>query len=143
MKFNFCMNESNAPRGNVLIVKPEKKPKTEDIAICADSFEDIIRGKLEGTVFTKLGVAIFFDRDWDALRLPINRVIFDKNNPEQSTILYGTFIVVGIKLDDDNTISFTGLTKELLHYFKLYFDIAVRMKMVNGKPEPVFEIKLR
>ena len=143
MKINFCTNEANAPKGTVLIVKPERKPKVEDIAICEERFEDVICGRLEGIVFTKMGVAIFFDKDWDALRLPVNRIIFDKDNPEKSTILYGTFIVVGIELDDDNAISFIGLTKEQLHYFKLYFDIAVRMKMVNGKPEPVFEIKLR
>lgn len=142
MKFNFCTNESTAPRGNVLVVKPERKPKAEDIAICADSFEDIICGRLEGTLFPKLGVAIFFDRDWEALRLPVNRVIFDKNNPEKSTVLYGPFIVVGVELDGDNNVSFTGLTKEQLRYFKAYFDITVRMQMVNGKPELMFEIKL-
>lgn len=143
MKINFCTNESNAPKGTALIVKPERKPKAEDIAICAEHFEDVICGSLEGTVYPKMGIAIFFDKDWDILRLPVNRVILDKNNPEQSTIIYGTFIVVGIELDDDNNVSFTGLTKEQLHYYKAYFDTPVRMQMVNGKPEPVFVINLR
>lgn len=143
MKINCCTNESIAPRGNVLIVKPERKPKAEDIAICIDRFEDIIYGRLAGRVYEKLGVVILFDRDWDALRLPVNRVIIDKDNPGKSPVLFGTFVVVGMKLDDNDTVTLTGLTKEQLHYFKSYFGPTVRVAMVNGEPQILFNLLAR
>ena len=143
MKLDVCISEANAPRGNVLIVKPEKRPVTKDIAICVDSFEKIIRGSLEALICKERGVAFLYDTNWNELYLPVNRALLDRNNQENPIVLHGTFIVMGFVVDDGNTITFTGLSKEQLHFYKTYFAPTVRVEMVDGKPELMFNLMAR
>lgn len=143
MKLDVCISEVNAPGGTVLVVKPEKRPVSKDIAICVDNFEKIIRGSMEALICRERGVAFLYDTDWDELFLPVNRALLDSNNQENPIVLHGTFVVVGIVIDDDNTITFTGLSKEQLHFYKAYFAPTVRVEMVDGKPELMFNLMAR
>ena len=138
MKVNHCNHASNALRGNVLIINPERRPITKNMAICLDNFSQIIQGSMEARVYPEKGVAFIYDENWDTLRLPVNRVFF---NGKHRLVLHGTFIVVGAAIDDTtNTITFTGLTREQLHEFKSRFTPTVRMMMVDGRPEPMFDL---
>ena len=77
MKVNHCNHASNALRGNVLIINPERRPITKNMAICIDNFSQIIQGSMEARVYPEKGVAFIYDEDWELFQFVI-QVLFGK-----------------------------------------------------------------
>lgn len=131
-------NTESFTKGTALIISPEKVPRKKDILLDHEEFRHVLHGNLRIIRSKKLGVAFVFNKDWEVLRLPLNRVVFSSNQ-KYSFMLYGTFIVVGLDAD----LNYTGLTQEQLRYFKSRFHVPARMDMVDGKSEIVFDLLAR
>lgn len=131
-------NTETIVKGTALIIRPEKVPCKKDMILDHEEFRNMIQGNLQIMKCKNLGVAFVFNKDRDALRLPLNRVVFSRDQ-KYRFMLYGTFMVVGI----DGDLNYTGLTREQLRYFKTRFHVPARMAMVDGKPEVVFDLLAR
>lgn len=124
--------------GTVLIIRPEKVPRKKDIPLNNEEFRSIIQGNLQIMRHKILSIAFIFDKDRELLRLPLNRVVFSKDQ-KYSYELYGPFIVVG--MDEDH--NYTGLSEEQVRYFKNRFHVPAKMIAVDGKPTIVFDLLAR
>lgn len=125
-------------KGTVLIVRPEKVPRKKDMALNHREFTKVVQGNLQIIRCKELSVAFIFNKDRKELCLPLNRAILNSDH-KISHLLFGPFIVVGL----DENLNYTGLTQEQLGYYKNRFYVPVRMAMVDGKPEILFDLLAR
>lgn len=131
------MTDANK-KGAVLIVRPEKVPRKKDMALNHREFTNVVQGNLQIIRCKELSVAFIFNKDRKELCLPLNRAILNSDH-KISHLLFGPFIVVGL----DENLNYTGLTQEQLGYYKNRFYVPVRMAMVDGKPEILFDLLAR
>jgi len=131
-------NTESFTKGTALIISPEKVPRKRDMILGHEEFRNVIQGNLRIIRCQKFGVAFVFNKDWEDLRLPLNRVVFSSDQKHRF-MLYGTFVVVGLDAD----LNYAGLTQEQLRYFKRRFHVPARMAMVDGKPEILFDLLAR
>lgn len=124
--------------GTVLIIRPEKVPRKKDIPLNNEEFRSIIQGDLQILRHKELSIAFIFNKDRELLHLPLNRVVFSKDQKHRFK-LYGPFVVVG--MDEDH--NYTGLSEEQIRYFKNRFHVPARMIAVDGKPTIVLDLLAR
>lgn len=114
------------PQMTVLIVEPEKEPRTETIPCGLKSLQNQVAGYIEIVYPFEDPVAIVCNEEGKLNGLPLNRPLYDEDGHIYDVIA-GTFLVVG--LTDDN---FGSLTAEQIDKYSKLYEQPQYFVMIDG-----------
>lgn len=114
---------------NVLVVEPMKKPYMKDIDSGLHSLQKEVGGYIEAIYPHEDLVGLVCNEEGKMEGLPLNRVIYSKND-EMFDIIAGTFLIVG--LSEDN---FSELPDELAEKYTKLFESPELFYSMDGRIE--------
>lgn len=109
------MSKNTEKKIKVLIVEPDKSPKTVEISHTLDSLQEIVGGYIEALYPFDDPVALICDEEGKLKGYTLNRSLRDDDG-EIVDIIAGTFIVCGLSSDD-----FDSLSEDLIDKYKRLF----------------------
>ena len=102
----------------VLIIEPERRPEIRDIDGSLEAMQEIVGGLIQPVSLVDDDSCVLVCNDEGKLMdLPANRGLRDENG-QLCDIVFGTFFLCGVPVDNDH---FTSLTPEQIERYRKRF----------------------
>lgn len=124
---------------DVMIVEADKKPYMASIPNNMESIKEIVGGEINVSIMDGKDVALICDRDGLEEGREPNRILFD-NEGEPYDIVYGNFVLTGVKDNDIVSLSQDDAKEYYLEFHQPTFygikpDIDAVEKEYSKEPE--------
>ena len=123
------MNEQNTI--SVLLVEPDKYPRTVTIADTLEAMQNLVGGDIEEYMPFEDEVAIICNEEGKVNGLPLNRAMYvDEDKSKIADIICGKFFLVYAPIESEN---FLSLPPELSEKYREKFKYPERFSRVNNE----------
>lgn len=123
------MNEQNTI--SVLLVEPDKYPRTVTIADTLEAMQNLVGGDIEEYMPFEDEVAIICNEEGKVNGLPLNRAVYvDEDKSKIADIICGKFFLVYAPIESEN---FLSLPPELSEKYREKFKYPERFSRVNNE----------